>query len=169
MKSRFLKIASGFSAALVLFLATGTTNAAQSSANATARLVTAISIVKTGDLNFGDVLAGAAVGTVRMAPGGARSRTGGAQLGSGLLAQAASFQVGGQARERYAITLPASVNVVSGANTMVVDTFRSNPNGTGRLSAAGAQNLNIGATLHVGANQASGTYTGTFSVTVAYN
>jgi hypothetical protein len=27
----------------------------------------------------------------------------------------------------------------------------------------------VGATLHVGANQAAGSYTGTFDVTVAYN
>ncbi len=32
-----------------------------------------------------------------------------------------------------------------------------------------AASFNVGATLHVGATQASGTYSGTFAVTVNYN
>jgi hypothetical protein len=53
---------------------------------------------------------------------------------------------------------------------MVVDTFTSNPSGTGTL-AGGTQNLNVGATLNVGSSQASGTYTNAagFTVTVNYN
>ncbi len=34
---------------------------------------------------------------------------------------------------------------------------------------AGTQSFYVGGTLHVGSNQAPGAYTGTFSVTVAYN
>jgi type 1 fimbria pilin len=50
---------------------------------------------------------------------------------------------------------------------MTVDTFTSNPSGTGTLSG-GAQTLNVGATLHVAGAQAAGNYTGTYNVTVAY-
>ena len=43
------------------------------------------------------------------------------------------------------------------------------PSGAGQLDALGNQTLTIGATLNVGANQAPGDYSGSFSVTVAYN
>ncbi len=35
--------------------------------------------------------------------------------------------------------------------------------------AGGSDTFNVGATLHVGATQAVGTYSGTFAVTVIYN
>lgn len=144
-------------------------NTASTSANATARIVTPISISKTTDLNFGDVVASGSVGTVVVSTAGARSSTGGASLGNGTSVSAAAFTVGGQANATYSITLPASATVTSGANSMTVDTFTSNPSGTGNLGAGGSQTLNVGGTLNVGASQATGSYTGTFSVTVTYN
>jgi len=50
---------------------------------------------------------------------------------------------------------------------MTVDTFTSTPSGTGTLTG-GAETLNVGATLQVGIGQATGSYTGTYSVTVNY-
>jgi hypothetical protein len=144
-------------------------NTATASANAAARIVSPIAIAKTTDLNFGDVVAGGAAGTVVVTPAGARGAGGGATLGSGAAVTAAAFNVTGQANATYAITLPGSATVTSGVNTMTVNTFTSNPTPTGTLSAGGSQALAVGATLQVGANQATGTYTGTFDVTVAYN
>jgi hypothetical protein len=144
-------------------------NSASTSANANARVVTPISIAKTADMNFGDVVAGGSAGTVVLTPAGARSATGGTTLGSGTSVAAAAFNVTGQANATYAITLPASATVTSGANSMTVDTFTSNPSGTGTLSGGGSQALSVGATLNVGASQATGTYTGSFNVTVTYN
>lgn len=144
-------------------------NSATTSANATARIVTPIAISKTADMNFGDVVAGGSAGTVVLTSAGARSATGGATLGNGSAVAAAAFNVTGQASATYAITLPASATVTSGANNMTVNTFTSNPSGTGALSGGGSQALSVGATLNVGASQATGTYTGSFSVTVAYN
>ena len=143
-------------------------NTATATANATARIITPISISKTADLNFGEVVASGALGTVVLSPAGARSTTGGASLGSGASVTAAAFTVSGQASATYAITLPASSTVTSGANTMTVNAFTSNPSGTGALSGGGSQNLTVGATLNVAASQATGTDTGTFPVTVTY-
>jgi len=83
---------------------------------------------------------------------------------------AASFTVTGQGAYTYAITLPATVTLTSGVNTMTATTFTSTPSATGALTA-GTQTLNVGATLNVAAAQAAGTYvSGTpFSVTVNYN
>jgi hypothetical protein len=51
---------------------------------------------------------------------------------------------------------------------MTVATFTSTPATTGTLTA-GAQTLTVGGTLSVGASQATGAYTGTYTVTVQYN
>jgi uncharacterized protein DUF4402 len=145
-------------------------NTATTSANATARIITPISLTKNTDMNFGDVVASGSLGTVILSTAAARSTTGGASLGSATGVTAGSFAVAGQPSATYAITLPASVTVDDGAtHTMTVDTFNSNPSGTGALSGAGTQTLLVGATLHVGANQVAGSYTGSFNVTVTYN
>ncbi len=147
-------------------------NAATTSANASANIVTAISISKTADLDFGDIVTGGTTGTVLLTASAtpARSSTGGTTLANSTTVGDAVFTVSGQGSSTYAITLPSSpVTLTSGANSMTVDTFTSSPNATGTLSGGGTQTLYVGATLNVGAAQASGTYTGTFSVTVTYN
>jgi hypothetical protein len=84
---------------------------------------------------------------------------------------AASFSVTGDPSATYAITLPANgaVALTSGANTMAVNAFTSSPASTGQLGAGGSQTLGVGATLSVGNNQAAGSYSGSFVVTVEYN
>jgi hypothetical protein len=144
-------------------------NSATNSCNATATIVTGISLTKTADLNFGSVVPGGAAGAVVMSPAGARSATGGASLGSSTGSSAGSFTVAGLASAAYSITLPASTTIASGGNNMTVDTFASTPSGTGTLSGGGTQTLSIGATLHVAASQPTGTYSGSFNVTVTYN
>jgi len=159
-------------AAIVAAVAfTGAANAQSASAtfSANARIVTPISIAKTADMNFGDVVPSGSAGTVVLTTAGSRSTTGGVNLGNGFGVTQATFTVSGQGSSTYAITLPGSANITSGANTMSVGTFTSNPLGTGTLSAGGSDTLNLGATLSVGASQATGTYTGSFSVTVVYN
>ncbi len=144
-------------------------NEATTSANAGATIITAIGISKTADLDFGDVVAGATLGTVVMTPAGARSATGGTTLGNVGSASAAGFNVTGDPNATYAITLPSSCVISYLTNDMTVDTFTSTPSGTGTLSGGGSQTLAVGATLHVAATQATGVYTGSFDVTVAYN
>lgn len=143
-------------------------------ANATATIVTPISITKTVDMNFGNVaVSGTSGGTVVLAPASTRTSTGGVTLPSTTgTVTAASFTVNGTANYTYAITLPSSsLTITSGSNTMSVTTFTSSPSATGTLDGTGAQTLNVGATLTVAAAQAAGVYTSAspFSVTVNYN
>lgn len=146
-------------------------NSATGTGTANARIITAISIVPGTALNFGDIVPSAAAGTVAVSTAGVRTSAGGATLGSATGVAAGAFTVSGQANATYALTLPANgvVTVTSGANSMGVNSFVSNPSGTGTLSAGGSQALAVGATLSVGINQAAGSYTGTYQVTVAYN
>jgi hypothetical protein len=156
-------------------------NTAVETADATATIVAPITITKTTDLQFGTIVKG--VGNVEVTPAGTRSHS----ISSTYLltepttdtdVTAAVFAVAGEGAYTFSIDLPENgvVTIDDGdLNTMDVNDFTSN--GTdllGDTDAAlidGTFTLNVGATLTVtdGATQASGLYTGTFDVTVAYN
>jgi hypothetical protein len=162
-------VAIGFIALGLLTTATASAqSSATTSASASARVLAKITLAKVTDLNFGDLVAGAALGTVVVDTAGARTSTGGVSLAVGTVSQA-SFTVTGEPNKTYTIAAPASVVINSGANNMTVNTFTSNLASPATFPAGGSQTLNLGATLNVGANQATGSYTNTFNVTVAYN
>jgi len=154
------------------FMLSGQAMAADATASASATIVTPIAISKTTDMSFGGVLATAGAGTVVLATNNDRTAVG-VTLVDAATGTAAEFLVQGQPGYTYAITLPASTSLTGTGAAMTVDEFTSNPGTTGTLAAsgdnAGKQDLLVGATLNVGETQAAGTYTGTFSVTVAYN
>ena len=80
---------------------------------------------------------------------------------------AALFNVSGEADFSYTIELPNSVSISNGAGgTMTVDEF-SGSKASGTLSA-GTDSFTVGGKLSVAANQATGEYTGTFTVSVNY-
>ena len=117
-------------------------------------------------MDFGTMLTTGTAGTVTVTPAGARSSVNVDLFGG--LPSAASFDVTGEAGQAYFITLPSSTILSSGANTMTVDTFNHDAGATPTL-VGGSDTFNVGATLNVGATQASGTYSGTFAVTANYN
>lgn len=134
-----------------------------------------IAISNDTGLAFGTFVAGAGTDNSVIIPagGGARDKSGTVVLvpsGAGARAQ---FTVTGDANAGYTIALPVddAVTLTSGNNNMKVKTFISSPATSGTLSSAtpGVQTLYVGATLSVGSNQPSGSYSGTFTVTVHYN
>lgn len=131
-------------------------------------LAAAIGITLQQHLVFGRFAPTASAGTVTVSTAGGRTGSNVA-LVSGAYSQAV-FRVTGDPNASYTITLPAldTVLLASGTNTMVVQKFLSSPDTTGTLDANGEQLLNIGATLDVGANQASGDYSASFDITVEY-
>ena len=144
-------------------------HAETATATATAVILTRISITKNADLSFGDVYPDiSSVGTVSIDPGGNRTAGGAAALGA-TVGSAAQFTITGEASVAYAMTLPSnSVNLTSlSSDSMTVDNFVND--GTGTLNGGGTENISVGATLHIGASQVAGTYSGTFDVTVNYN
>lgn len=160
---------------LLLLTATVYNASAQATANATAtaNILTAISITKTADMNFGNISVQATSGgTVILSTAGVRSTTGGVTLPATTgTVTAASFTVGGEGAYTYVITLPtAPHSIISGSNSMTVTAFASNPSGTGQLTG-GTQTLTVGATLNVSAAQPTGVYSSEtgFTVTVNYN
>lgn len=144
--------------------------AATASTAASATIVSPISIEKTADFNFGRVAASELGGTVVLTPLAARSSSGVVLAGGGTVT-AAAFTVTGEGTRTYSISFPSTVTLtkVSGTGeTMTVDTWTTSA-GAGTLTA-GTQSFTAGATLHVGAAQATGVYTNSsFNVAVDYN
>jgi hypothetical protein len=168
MKNKFL-----LTTLLLAGVATSLHAQETATATATATIVTPISITKDVDMNFGNVAVQSTTGgTVVLSPAGVRTKTGGVTLPTTTgTVTAASFTVNGTGNYTYTITLPSTaLTITSGANTMTVTTFTSTPSATGQLTA-GAQTLNVGATLNVAAAQPAGTYVSAtpFNVTVNYN
>ena len=158
----------------VIGFATASHAQATATASASANIITPISIVKTVNMNYGNVAVSATIaGTAILDPAGTRT-TGGAggvtlPATTGTVS-AASFTVSGQASYTYAITLPTSCTISDGAShNMTVDNFTSSPSATGTLSASGTETLNVGATLNVAAAQAAGLYTNATGVPVTVN
>ena len=144
---------------------------ATATANASATIVTPISIAKNTDMNFGNIATDGSVGTVVLSPASGRTFTGGVTLPAVTgTVTAASFTVSGSGSYTYAITLPSTLTITSGADSMIVDDFTSTPATTGTLSS-GSEIITVGATLNLVASQAEGTYTSAtpFAVTVNYN
>ena len=143
--------------------------AATANGTATATIVTPLSIVAAQNLAFGKIAASTG-GTVVISAAGVRSKTGAVTLVStGSTQSQALFNLTGDPNSTYSITLPVTATITSGANTMTVGTFTSNPPATGTLSANGTQTVNVGGTLTVASGQVAGSYTGTFVFTADYN
>ncbi|MEA3480225.1 MAG: DUF4402 domain-containing protein [Bacteroidota bacterium] len=162
-----------FFAFIMIAFTAGTFAQVTASATGTAEIVAPIAIANAVDMNFGNV-AEAGAGTVILDPAGTRTTTGSVTLPAitGTVT-AASFTVTGTSGYTYTITLPSTdytITRTAGAETMIVNTFTSNPSGTGTLTG-GSETLNVGATLNVAAGQVPGTYTNAtgFDVTVNYN
>jgi len=152
----------------------GPAAAARQETAANARVVPGLAIQKTQDLDVGEVRAGATAGSVRVgAPSGSssdRSASGGVAL-TGSTFSAAQFQVRGAGEaSRVHVQLPASTTLsrVGGSETILVQDFQATitPTCSGPQCAAAPLMLSVGATLRIGADQVSGSYTGTFTVTV---
>jgi hypothetical protein len=138
-------------------------------ATATARIITPITLTNTQGLAFGNIASSNAIGSVTISPAGARTHTGGVTPSVIGTFNNAIYNATGEANATYTISLPASVNITSGSNSMVVNGFTSDPAATGLFSGAGTQTINVGATVNVGASQPTGDYSGTYDVTIAYN
>lgn len=126
-----------------------------------------IALIPTRDLAFGAFVAG--TGTVTMTAAGARSTSGGVIALSSESGSAAQFSVTGDEAATYAISLPAdgTVFLVNGGSTMPVNAFTSSPLAGGTFF--GTQVISVGATLDVAEGQATGSYSGSFTVIVDYN
>lgn len=146
---------------------------ASTSASASSRVIQGISIAKTADMAFGTVVKpSSSNGTYTIAnTADTLSVSGtGAAAAAGTTSRA-KFTVTGEGGQNISVTVPATMTMTSGANNITVnlssDTTSSSLNGT--LGSSGTKAVNVGGDFTIASTQASGDYTGSFNVTVAYN
>jgi hypothetical protein len=124
-----------------------------------------MTVTNTATLDFGTLVPSAAAGTVVIAPAGGRTTTGGVTGVSGTYGPGAFKVAITSGTANFFFFLPANATLTSGGNTMTVNTFTANMGNPGTVPGPpGSAVLYVGATLSVGANQAAGTYTGTYSI-----
>lgn len=137
-----------------------------------------LSFFKVNDLNFGDIIPSNVAGTVTLEPDGSRSRTGGVTL-AGNGGEPARFAGLGSLNREVNISLGSNTIWLNGPGVrMRARTFEIGSTPTAVLSTSptrfritsplGNYNFPVGATLEVGANQAPGDYSGTFTITLNY-
>lgn len=157
-------------AAVVLTPAAFAQSTAAATATASATIVPGITITKTADLAFGDMLEAttAAGGTVTV--DNADTRTSSNVTTVGGTVTSAKFDITGRPNTQFSILLPGTITLAgpTASDTMTVDTFTSNPTTPGTIVPPGTATLAVGATLHVAKPQAVGNYSTTFNVTVSY-
>ena len=141
-------------------------------------VVTPLSFIQTEELSFGRILSSNTAGTVTVAPNGTRTRSGGVTL-HGNDQQAAVFAGLGAVNQRVQISLGSNSIFLTGPGVrMRARNFVIGSTPTAVLSttprvfriagANGGFSFPVGATLDVNANQAPGTYRGTWSITLNY-
>jgi hypothetical protein len=164
-------------AAAAAMLTPGAVLAAPAQANGSAQVVvvTAGSVVPLTVLRFGQFMQPTTAGTMTIDIAGAVSQSGGV-VGTNTITQVGAgrgpgtFLLTGTPNRQTDIVLPASTTIANGAQSMTVNAFTANTNGAGKLKldAAGSAVLIVGATLNVPALPAFGPYSGTYTITVAF-
>lgn len=138
---------------------------------ASAQVVAPLQIVPINPLRFGRILAPPTAGSVTIGPDGSIASS--LDLTATPSTRApAQFLVLGERNRRLVITVSNST-VISSVNgdTMIVSALTLNPPTRGRFhqfNRSDVMDLYVGGTLNVQANQAPGSYSGVFEVTVTY-
>ena len=159
-------VLAAFAAAIAVPAAAAPGDSASTTGSATAQIVSPIQISHDAtSLNFGTIVPGTAAGTVTVNSGtGVATGDAEASVVTGATSSADSFTVTGDSGRSYGIVLSGG-SVVSGANAMTFTTSASKSSGT---LTGGTDSFTVGGALSVGANQAGGTYSGTYDATVTY-
>ena len=162
MTIRTIKAALLSAVVLASGMAATSANAATATATARANILRQLTVTRTADLDFGTIVTGAAAATVAVSSGGAR--TCGAGLTCTGTVSAANFNVVGTVGSVVTTSVGGTVTLTSGGNNMTATLAGSGAT----ITLDGTDDYAVGGTLSVGANQADGVYTGTFTATVNY-
>lgn len=163
MKTSFVRLAAVAAVTATAFA--GNAIAADATGNASATVATPISISEGTALSFGTFLADTTTSSVTVSATGTRTHSAGATFLLGGTVNGATFNVTGEGTSSYSVSFTDGTLTGAGDN-MAINTFTHN---SGGALSGGTDSFNVGATLDIGANQAAGAYTGTYTVTVNYN
>jgi hypothetical protein len=136
----------------------------------TALVLHPVSVVKLQDMDFG-VLAPGAAGTAVLEPNADVLTTTGGVVALGGSPHSAEFAGAANSSAVVIIKVPKQPSIltrVGGAQTVSVSNFTVQGLSKRAIAAQTWFSFRVGGTLNVAANQAEGTYVGTFDVTVQY-
>jgi hypothetical protein len=156
--------------ATLLVSAAGSAAPATKGAPDEAAILSPLSVIKRADLDFGTLVVSGA-GTAVIDPIANSEAVTGPIVPAGTTAHAAKFTATGSKNAIALIRLPKNpidVTRVGGTEKMTVTNWTQDGATNRRIPLTDTFDFWVGATLNVGANQAEGTYTGTFTVTVQY-
>lgn len=157
-------VAAGFAGMGVLASAS-VAFATDQTGNASADIQQAISITEDTAMDFGNIAVDGAAGTVTISSAGSVSGPAGYSF-SGSPA-AGTFTASGDAST--AVTISFTGGSLTGPGTaMTLSNFTHDAGGSPALDGTGNLTFNVGADLGVNLSQASGAYSGTYTVTVNY-
>lgn len=143
--------------------------AATNDATGRALLLVPLTLTKTDDLDFGTVITSSSPGTVSIAADGSgQSVTGGVTALAAPAGGPAQFAGAGTPNQQVNLFLapPATISDGNGHSMAISMNLEST---SVIIDSTHAFFVGVGGTVNVGANQADGTYTGTFTVLAQYN
>ena len=145
-------------------------HAATATATVTANIIIAMSLTAQSSMAFGDISTSSTAGSVVLSTTGSRSNIGGTSINSAIPGTPGEFNATGEPLATFSVSMPSTVQLTNTSNnSMTVDNFISEPDITGQLDSSGSKGVMVGATLHVGSQQAFGSYSGLMSLNVNYN
>ena len=159
--------------ALAVALLPGMAMAATSTGtgDAHAKVVEAVAVTQDSgeELNFGTMIAPETAQTVTVDSSGSRTASDSSILvtDSSNAPRAGGFTITGPTGQSITVTLPNNAQISNGTQTMTISSFTGTNTGSQTIPAGGLS-LDVGGTLAVGADQAQGTYNGTYTITVTY-
>ncbi len=118
------------------------------------------------DMDFGEFVAIASSGTIVLAPNG--TPTYNSVLATGGAVLTAEFELRGERFDTFVIDLPSQIFIAGATGNMLIDTFTSEPAGSGVFNGQGKASITVGATMHMTSQMASGLYSGSFDITFTY-
>jgi len=148
-------------------------SSASNTANATALIIRPITVSNGGTLAFGTLVRGA--GTAVVSTAGVRTVTGAVVALASTTPSAASFTVGGEGGQLVTVSVGALTlaNLTSGSpsDNLPVTLAATNTGSqtlSGALNTAGSLTVAVGGTVILTATTTPGAYSGSFTVTAAY-
>ena len=155
--------------ALVLSAGNSFADTKDATATVEATIVGAGSIVKSKDMNFGTIVSSDQAQVAKLSPNGDLT---GVTSARGDAVSAAEFTITGDEGMPYTLAV-TSTDLTNGSNKMNLSNYVILVNGGSYVGSdnalsEGGDVVRVGADLNIGANQASGDYAGTLTLTMSY-
>lgn len=144
---------------------------AQEEATTDVEIRSAVTVQNGQGLDFGRIIPGAGTSRIRINPNNGSLNILGDAVAAGGSVTPAQFSVAGSGNQRVRISLGSNQVTLTrdgGSETMRLNRFRLDGRRNRSLNNDGDLDFAVGGQLRVLANQAAGTYRGTFNVTVDY-